>query len=138
MIDRRELIKWGAFAPALLALPGIASAKIPQGINALLLDKRLVPDVPPETGKAMVLRFSGDVTRVWYNHIEPRWRWPGFVLAGITGSHTLFTLEMLGVRHGRRVVARRELDGNLPAAIRSDSIKLVSWIIAPVHPSVIA
>lgn len=138
MIDRREVLKWGTFAPALLTVPGMATGRPPQGVDALLLDNRFAPAELPEVTKARVLRFSGDVTRVWYDEIDQRWRRPGFVLAGITGSHTLFLLEMMAAQHGRRVIARSELDSIAPAAIRSGTIKPVSWIIAPAHPSVIA
>lgn len=139
MISRRDLIKWGAVAPALAASGAAASqpafARMPAGLDALLLDERFsappTPDHAPDHDGIPIMRFSGDVTQVWYDVIDARWRSRGYVLGGITGTDALFVLEVLANHHGRRVVSRTMLD-EAPV----NGIAPVSWVIAPHHPSV--
>ena len=133
MIARRDVLKQGAVGSALLGVPAIAQEAGPQGLDALLLDTRFGAVIPAEQAGVPVLRFAGDVTRVWYDVLDRRWRQPGYVLGGITGSDALFVLEMLAAQAGRRVVSRislGEADGRGVAPVR--------WIIAPHHPSVLA
>lgn len=133
MIARREVLKWGVVAPALVAAPRAVFAAAPQGLDAMLLDERFARQFPVEQAGVPQMRFTGDVTRVWYDQLDRRWREPGHVLGGITGSDALFVLEVLATHHGRRVVSRTVLG---PADARG--VAPVSWIIAPHHPSVMA
>ncbi|WP_120077671.1 hypothetical protein [Aurantiacibacter odishensis] len=136
-ISRREFVKWSGFAStcgttwqSALAAP---LADTPRGLNALLLDTRFGRLQPNAVSHVPVLRFSGDVTGVWYDELDTRWRRKGFVLGGITGADALFVLETLANDRGRRVVSRTPLD--LP---RVKDVEAVRWIIAPHHPSVSA
>lgn len=133
MIARRDVIKWGVVAPALVAAPQAVFAAAPQGLDAMLLDERFGAHIPQDHAGVPVLRFAGDVTSVWYDQLDRRWREPGHVLGGITGSDALFVLEVLATQHGRRVVSRSVLG---PADARG--VAPISWIIAPHHPSVLA
>lgn len=132
MITRREVMKWGAVGSALAgATPVLATGEA--GLDAMLFDTRFSAAGLPETGGLPVWRFAGDVTNVWYDRLDARWRQRGFVLGGITGSDALFVLEALANHQGRKVVSRSVLD-----APRVNGIEAVSWIIAPHHPSVSA
>jgi hypothetical protein len=133
MIARRDVLKWGVVAPALVAGPQVAMAGLPQGLDALLLDQRFAAGVPLDQRGVTVLRFAGDVTKVWFETIDPAWRKRGFVLGGITGPDALFVLETLAHQQGRRVVSRNPLE--VPGAA---GLAPISWIIAPHHPSVLA
>ena len=132
MISRREVMKWGAVAPVLLGGTHSAFAKAPQGLDALVLDRRFGADSEGADLRApRVYRIGGDVTALWYDVLDPVWRKPGFVLGGITGRDALFVLEVLAADRGRRVVSRKAL----PAG-DDEGEGPVSWVIAPVHPSV--
>lgn len=133
MINRRDLLKWGAVAPALAAGSSAAFARMPEGLDALLLDERFSPEPSADQTGVPVMRFSGDVTKVWYDVIDARWRQRGYVLGGITGSDALFVLETLASQHGRRVVSRTAL-----ARPNVDGVRPISWVIAPHHPSVVS
>ena len=127
---RRDMLKWGALASALAGAPAAALAKAGAGLDVLLLDTRFGDGAAADMGAARVLTFAGDVTRIWYDHLDRAWRRPGFVVGGITGADALFVLETLAHQQGRKVVARNPL-----AAV--GGIAPVSWVIAPVHPSVL-
>jgi hypothetical protein len=131
MISRREMLKWGAVVPALGTGWHGAFAAVPQGLDAMLLDTRFPGALDVADAPVPVLRFAGDVTGVWYDELDARWRQPGFVLGGITGTDALFVLETLATHQGRRVVSRMTLD--LP---RQNNVEAVRWIIVPHHPSV--
>lgn len=132
MMDRRNVLKWGVVAPILASGPYAAMAAAPDGIDALVVDSRF-----GEAGLAgltgpRTYTIDGDVTALWYDTLDAVWRRPGFVLGGVTGSDALFVLERLAVDRGRRVISRKELR---PA--RGAGVAAVSWVIAPVHPSVL-
>ena len=129
---RRDMLKWGALVPALSAAPGMALSNAPEGLDAMLLDTRFGEGSLAHSGATRVFSFSGDVTQVWYDHLDRAWRQPGFVVGGITGADALFVLEVLARQQGRKVVARNPLE----AAPLPGGIAPVSWVIAPVHPSV--
>src|SRR5690606_13804188 len=101
MITRRDLVKWGAVAPAVAVTPGVTWARMPQGVDALVVDRRLGAAVPSFDAR-QVYPIDGDVTALWYDVLDTRWRRPGFVLAGLTGRDTLFVLETLAADRGRR------------------------------------
>lgn len=131
---RRDMLKWGALVPALAGVPAMARAQVGEGLDVLLLDTRFGEGPLDDMGAARVLTFAGDVTKVWYEHLDRAWRQPGFVVGGITGADALFVLETLARQQGRKVVARKALEvAPLPGGIAP-----VSWVIAPAHPSVLA
>ncbi|HTN14285.1 MAG TPA: hypothetical protein VL094_05730 [Sphingomonadaceae bacterium] len=131
MISRRDVMKWGAIAPALVGGSSRVMAKVPDGLDALVVDSRHAPGILANPGSTRVLGFDGDVTQLWFETLDPLWRKPGFVLGGITGRDALFVLETLAWDRGRRVVSRKDLPSR---SGRKDGP--VSWVIAPVHPSV--
>lgn len=133
-MDRRALLKWGAVLPVAAAVPVTALAAMPQGVDALVIDRRHLPAgmSAPVAGISAPRMFTidGDVTQLWYQTLDPIWRQPGFVLGGVTGSDALFVLEVLARDRGRRVTQRRILEPVVAG------VQPVSWVIAPVHPSV--
>lgn len=131
MISRRDLLKWSAVTPAIIPDLHANLRSLPSGVDALVVDSRFSqPDIVDRFDRRVHL-FEGDVTKVWFEVLDPRWREPGFVLGGITGQDALFVLERLAWDRGRRVTDRRELP-----AMGTDGRPVVNWIIAPVHPSV--
>jgi hypothetical protein len=131
MISRRNLLKWSAVAPAIIPDLRAQIRTLPSGVDAMVLDSRFTQPGLAERFDRRVHLFSGDVTDLWFEVLDPRWRRPGFVLGGITGEDALFVLERLAWDRGRRVTARRELPAQGPGGR-----PVVNWIIAPVHPSV--
>ena len=131
--SRRDILKWGTVLPALGTGWHGAFAAAPKGLDAMLVDTRFPGALDVADAPMPVLRFAGDVTRVWYDELDARWRRPGFVLGGITGADALFVLETLALHQGRRVVSRTSLE--LP---RVNDVQAIRWIIAPHHPSVVA
>lgn len=133
MIARRDVLKWGALAPAVAGVSQAAFARSPQGLDAFMLDTRYVDSLPAEHAGIPAIRFAGDVTKPWFDTLDPAWRQRGYVLGGITGSDALFVLETLAQQHGRRVVSQTQLGEK-----NDRGVAPVSWVIAPVHPSVMA
>ncbi|MGP3618738.1 twin-arginine translocation signal domain-containing protein [Pseudomonas aeruginosa] len=54
------------------------------------------------------LAIDGDVTALWYKHLDPQWRKEPTVIAGMTALQPLFVLERLAWDRGMRVVLRVE------------------------------
>lgn len=131
MIDRRDMLKWGVVAPVLVGAPHAALAAVPGGLDGFVLDRRFLRERPAGLHASAFYGIDGDVTALWYETLDPLWRRPGFVLGGITGRDALFVLETLAPDRGRRVVSRK----NLPPGT-GEREGPVSWVIAPVHPSV--
>jgi len=52
--------------------------------------------------------IAGDVTALWYDDLDQRWRTDPGAIAGLTGVSSLFCLEQLGRRDDRRVMLRIE------------------------------
>lgn len=122
-VSRRTVLKAAIAAPLAFGAAGSAQAAAP-AVDAFVVDRRFWP-----AGKALPegieLHFvDGDVTALWNEKLDMRWREPGYVLAGRSGEDVLFVLEQLGFGRGRRVTTRQAKDG------------IVSWVISPVHPSV--
>lgn len=130
MINRRDLLKWSAVAPVLLGGSQASFRKVPEGLDALVIDTRFARGGFGELVGSKVHAFDGDVTGLWFETLDPLWRRPGFVVGGITGKDALFVLETLAWDRGRRVIDRRQLPSH------HGRKGPVSWVIAPVHPSV--
>jgi hypothetical protein len=118
--SRRAVLQAAIALPALCVLPSFAATP---AVDAFVVDRRFWP-----AGKAlpegMELHFvDGDVTSLWYDKLDVRWREPGYVLAGRSGEDVLFVLEQLAFGRGRRVTTRQAKDG------------IVSWVISPARVS---
>ena len=133
-LSRRTLLKTGLLAPLALAWPAtslLAASGFESAIDLLVLDRRY-PELRTACPGSTPLRYiDGDVTALWYHTLDPRWRRPGFVVAGFTGPDALFVLERLAWDRGRRVIERRPMTG-----VGMDGLPMTRWVIAPVHPSV--
>jgi len=133
MITRRNLLKWSAVTPAIIPDLHAHLRSLPSGVDAMVVDSRFSNPGLADRFDRRVHLFSGDVTAVWFDVLDLRWRQPGYLLGGITGQDALFVLERLAWDRGRRVTDRRELP------LRgSDGLPVVQWIIAPVHRSVVS
>ena len=133
LLSRRDLLKAGLALPALgfgfaaEASATAGNATVTQSgsvIDAFIVDRRHWPADKPLPREATLHVVDGDMTNLWYDTLDLRWREPGFVVAGRTGADALFVLEQLAWSRGRRVTFRRE-EG-----------EVVHWVISPVHPSV--
>jgi hypothetical protein len=71
--------------------------------------------------------YSGDLTDLWYNHLDLQWRKSPMILAGMTTRESLFVLKTLATDHRMRVVRRDKLP--MPDSAYGKS--LYSWTIAP-------
>lgn len=121
-VSRRAVLKAAVAAPLALGVTGAPLAATP-AVDAFVVDRRFWPAGKP-LPEGMELHFvDGDVTALWYDKLDVRWREPGHVLAGRSGEDVLFVLEQLAFGRGRRVTTRQAKDG------------IVSWVISPVHPS---
>ncbi|MEP6885628.1 MAG: hypothetical protein ABJC66_12855 [Gammaproteobacteria bacterium] len=113
----------GAFAAA---YPGAEYSGAAIALDLVLFDSRYAEcrsfaAVAKHSGHATVA-FQGDVTRLWYDTLRPRWAAGGGMIAGMTSPSSLFCLEQLAKDHWRRVVMRIEHRRSLGG-------DLVSWVI---------
>jgi len=53
-----------------------------------------------------VAEYLGDITTVWYEHLDPVWRSAPIAIGGLTTAGTLFCLERLAWGHGMRLIYR--------------------------------
>lgn len=130
MIERRTLLKMGLIAPVALSLP-VGAFAASDDVDAWIVDRRYLPVEQIGSTAAPVHLIDGDVTALWYHTLDARWRRPGFVLAGFTGTDALFVLEHLAWDRGRRVIERQRMK-----SVAQGDVPLIRWVIAPVHPSV--
>ena len=115
MIDRRRfletgtLLSLGSLIPE-AARPGTLPARRCPGLACAVVDARYEPSraFAGELQRAAVTvhPMAGDVTQVWYEHLQPLWRASCIAVAGFTSYATLFCLERLGWDHGLRMVYR--------------------------------
>jgi hypothetical protein len=117
-MNRREFLaaQIGA-AAALRAGVGFAAPRTPEGAGVLPLDRLIVDDryedalriaAHAANGARLTSRFSGDLTRLWYEQLDLSWRARPEALAGITTRDGLFVLETLAADHRMRVIFRAE------------------------------
>ncbi len=59
-------------------------------------------------GGVPLSEFSGDLTQLWYEHLDLEWKKHPKALAGVTTRQGLFVLETLAADHRMRVVYRGE------------------------------
>ena len=62
--------------------------------------------------------IDGDMTALWFEHLDPQWRKGPTVIAGLTARQPLFVLERLAWDRGMRVVLRVEHDWNADGSVR--------------------
>jgi hypothetical protein len=164
-MNRRDVLQGGIAATALPMLGGAAwqapwpaasGLLHPDSVYKVILDQRVVKAIP--TGHELsrlglvVSSIGGDVTKLWYDDLYPRWRESPVVVAGVTAHGPLFCLERLAWDFGMRVVMRadhRRLAAGTFAGMLSGRISLrqavadaelidiepetpISWVIAPV------
>jgi hypothetical protein len=130
MMNRRDMVAGCVAAAAVpLALEGMLRA-IPPGRGQgriepfrILYEGTAAPG--PSFARAAarlggeVREIRGDMTRVWYEEIAPRWRREAAAVAGLTAPGALFCFEQLAWEWRMRVVYRDRLSA---AAASSDSV----------------
>lgn len=159
MANRRQFIQSG-LALSAIALPGLLPVfpGVPAGgrdrsRSALRIERFVFDNRFPEAVEAArhaasqgirVAETSGDMTDLWYDDLDRRWKEAPMRLAGMTTWHGLFVLETLAADRRMRVVYRSEQkvprnvlrDGGVAHVLawpRRET--LYSWIIAPRSPA---
>jgi hypothetical protein len=79
---------------------------------------------------AAVHAIRGDITDLWFHDLDLQWKKRPVPIAGLTAHGPLFCLERLAWDHGMRVVSRVEQPSR-----DGDGEPLISWVIAPRHPT---
>lgn len=149
MIIRREFLQLGlaSGAAALLPLPVGADSvpaaattmtaaplfrllhdsRAPQSLQlAAQLGARLLGDTAQM--QQLQVAVQGDITRFWYQDLQPQWQRAPLALAGCTGTDVLFCLEQLARDSRLRVQWRASLPGAIAGS--TADLPLVSWLIA--------
>lgn len=62
--------------------------------------------------------IAGDVTGLWFEHLDPQWRRQPSIIAGMTARQPLFCLERLAWDRGLRVVLRVEHEWQSDGSVR--------------------
>jgi len=119
MASRREFLQLGVAALALpisaragwqAAAAGAESA--PTLLYKVIYDERHASSraFASEAKKfgAPVTAIRGDITDLWFNDLDARWRKEPAAIAGLTEHGPLFCLERLAWDHGMRVVYRAD------------------------------
>lgn len=87
---------------------------MPMGIDSFVADSRFEESVAATQGifsdAVRLLQIDGDVTDLWYDHLDHAWREPRGIIAGVTGDDALFVLEQLAWDRRRRVIYRGRHD----------------------------
>lgn len=147
MIFRREFLQrsllagaGGLVSSALWAAPGTATASASVAATRLPLF-RLLHDTRQEASLDQAQRLGlrllgeqaelgpllravhGDVTRFWYDELQPVWQQQRVAVAGTTSHDVLFCLEQLARDCQLRVLWREEQRVTA-------GVPLVSWLIA--------
>lgn len=141
MTNRRQFIQSGL---ALTAVSSSVLAVLPAGVGAtgnaealrlerFVFDNRfaVAVEIAQQVARQGIplAETSGDLTDLWYDYLEPRWKTAPEALAGVTTRYGLFVLETLAADHRMRVVYRAEHAAAQHERIAHEPI--FSWIIAP-------
>ncbi len=136
MPNRRQVLKWAAAASAAatgvitLDTSAAASPDPSRPVELFVFDRRFADARAAAARRSAkgveAAAFDGDLTRLWYERLDLRWRKSPMTLAGVTTAGGLFVLETLAADRGMRVIERTAL----PAADER-SEPLYSWVIAP-------
>ena len=128
MASRRTFLKAavGVTAAGSVILPAAGRARVPTFYKAVFderfADSRAFAKSAAERGMPTAA-IRGDVTRLFYDDLDLRWKQGPVLLTGCTTRASLFCLDLLARDRGMRVAHCVAKPGNL-----------VSWIIAPAHP----
>ena len=98
----------GAAAPAVAACAAITA--VPAGIvvaDSRFAESRAFAAEAARTGGRIVWT-QGDVTRLWYEELDLRWRREKVSLSGLTAYPAFFYLQRLAMDRGLRVIASDE------------------------------
>lgn len=141
MIFRRDFLRLGRAAGSRCLLPMAPLSAVAAPALAAQPLFRLVHDSRADSSRAEALRLgtalvagrqdvaallramSGDVTRFWFDELQPVWRQQRAAVAGTTAPDVLFCLEQLARDHRLRVQWRTPVT---PAG----DLSLLSWLIA--------
>lgn len=119
MPNRREFLQTGAVVSAIAANGVIAGgAEAVSGPSPVTLARAVYDDRYAEGRSfAAVVRAQGvparalddgDITRFWYDELEPLWRREAVAIAGLTQFGPMFVVERLAAEHGMRSLLRVE------------------------------
>ncbi|MGP6010926.1 twin-arginine translocation signal domain-containing protein [Pseudomonas aeruginosa] len=121
-MNRRNFLKTGLAGTAVPALTGIGQFSLAETLSAwgsgtpewAISDSRFTAcqrfgEAAERAGLSHVA-IAGDVTALWYRHLDPKWRKEPTIIAGMTARQPLFVLERLAWDRGMRVVLRVEHD----------------------------
>jgi len=118
-MDRRAFLQSG-LALSAASLPGTAALAAAVGMSEctpirlqrFVFDKRFAEAVETARHAAHLgihlAEISGDVTPLWYDDLDLRWKRAPMALAGVTTQDGLFVLETLAADRGMRVAYRGE------------------------------
>ena len=136
MINRRQMLKGAAAASAAatgvlsLRASAASSREASQPVELFVFDRRFadarVAAARSAANGIPTAGFAGDLTQLWYDRLDLRWRRAPMTLSGVSTAGGLFVLETLAADRGMRVIQRTEL----PATAAADE-PLYSWTIAP-------
>jgi hypothetical protein len=139
MPNRREFLQIGLASSALPILAGERSeASFYDSVNRLRIREVIVEMSSPPAlafrAEAVELGLKAygihdDITDLWYNVLDRRWKSAPAALAGITLSTSLFCLETFARDYGMRVWFRALHDK--AEHDKTEPGPMVSWIIAP-------
>ena len=150
MTNRRDFLYLGLTALALPVVPGVwaapAEAAVPEASAALPLYKvifdqrfaesRAYADEMRAAGH-FVHGIRGDITDVWFNDLDLRWRKGPAAIAGLTGPGAIFCLERLAWDRRMRVLFRadhRSLpDGRIEHALSGPEHLVNRFSVPPVQ-----
>lgn len=105
--DRRQLLKLGAAGLVMPLVVPVSAAAADARPAAVVIDSRF-PDGPVLAAPGILrLQTDGDVTALWYDHLDLAWRARTGPVAGSTGADVLFVLERLAQDRGRTVLRRK-------------------------------
>jgi hypothetical protein len=121
MASRREFLQIGVAA---LAIPisaraglkpansGLVGGSAPTPLYKVVFDERF-PASRTFAGEvkrlgAPIYGIKGDITDLWFNDLDARWKKEPIGIAGLTAHGPLFCLERLAWDHGMRVVYRAD------------------------------
>ena len=118
-MQRREFLVRSAWTACVLPAAGSmpASAAAPRSALHVLVDTRFAASLDfgaaAARDGARIARFAGDLTALWRDDLQHRWRATHGAMTGVTTDRALLCLEQLAGDHRWRVGTRRELDGGL-------------------------
>ena len=151
VVGRRTFLKLGlgVCTAGSLSLPVSAQARVVPYYRAVF-DERFGESCAFAAGAAErripTAAIRGDITNLFFEHLDRRWKQGPVPLAGYTTPASLFCLDLLARDRGMRVrhcvakpgvdAALGVLDGDLPRQCKThvpsgDPSVLVFWIIAP-------